>query len=73
MAHGEIHSTGDGNHTPPTEREQIEGIASLACDLLDALKPWDMHGAAVRSAAARLTLALASLPLGAEEVAVREP
>ncbi len=41
----------------------MERIASLACDLLTALQPWETHGQAVRSAAARLTVALAALPL----------
>lgn len=48
-----------------TDQERLERIASLACDLLDALTPWEMHGAVVRSAAARLTVALAALPLPA--------
>ncbi len=46
-----------------TDAERFESIASLACDLLAALQPWEMHGAAVRSAATRLTVALAAAPL----------
>ena len=45
--------------------EGLERIASLACDLLAALRPWEMHGPTVRSSAARLTIALAALPLQA--------
>ena len=43
--------------------DRVERIASLACDLLDALQPWQMHSQAVRSAATRLTVGLAALPL----------
>ena len=46
-----------------TDQERIEQISSLACDLLTALQPWEAHGSDVRSAAARLTVALAALPL----------
>lgn len=34
----------------------------LVCDLLTALQPWELHGPSVRSAAARITLALAAVP-----------
>ncbi len=45
------------------EREQwIEAIGAIACDLLTALQPWDFHTQAVRSAAVRLTVALAAVP-----------
>lgn len=37
-----------------------EGVAALACELLDALKPWQEQNAAVRTAATRLTIALAT-------------
>jgi len=46
-----------------TDAEKLERIAALACDLLAALRPWEFHGQEVRSAAARLTVALAALPL----------
>ena len=46
-----------------TETERLERISALACDLLAALRPWELHGQDVRSAAARLTVALAALPL----------
>ncbi len=52
-----------------SDGERLERIGALACDLLDALRPWEVHGAAVRSAAARLTVALAALPLPTEESA----
>ena len=45
--------------------ERIEQIGKLGSDLLLALTPWDFHGDAVRSAAARLTVALAAIPLPA--------
>ena len=43
--------------------DRIERLGSLAMDLLGALQPWELHGAAVRSAAARLTVAFAAVPL----------
>jgi len=48
--------------------ERLEGIASLACDLLAALQPWGLQPPEVRSAATRLTVALAALPLPDKEV-----
>ena len=44
-------------------RDALEGTASLACDLLASLQPWGIHEPGVRSAATRLTVALAALPL----------
>ncbi len=43
--------------------QRIEGIGALACDLLEATRPWEMQSASVRSAATRLTVALAAIPL----------
>lgn len=40
-----------------------ERIAPLAADLLGHLRPWDLHGPVVRSLAAQLTMAVASLPV----------
>lgn len=40
----------------------IESLGALACELLEALRPWDVHGARVKSAATALTLALAAIP-----------
>lgn len=42
--------------------QRIEGVAALACDLLGAVQPWEMQPPQVRSAAVRLTVALAALP-----------
>lgn len=56
---GESHAV----NPSPGQGSDLERIASLACDLLTALQPWEMHGPEVRSAAARLTVALAALPL----------
>lgn len=54
-----------GSPAPETlsAAQRLEGVASLACDLLSALQPWGMQPPEVRSAATRLTLALAALPL----------
>lgn len=46
-----------------TDAERIEYIARLAGDLLLALQPWQLQPPSVRSAATRLTVALAALPL----------
>ncbi len=43
--------------------EKVEQLAYLATDLLSALQPWQMQSPEVRSAAVRLTVALAALPL----------
>lgn len=43
--------------------QRVEAIASLATDLLIALRPWELQPADVRSAATRLTVAIAALPL----------
>lgn len=49
---------------------QVERIVSLATSLLIALRPWDMQRAEVRSAATRLTVALAAwTPSGEQEQA----
>lgn len=47
----------------------IEYISRLACDLLAALQPWGMQSPEIRSAATRLTVALAALPLPHQEEA----
>ena len=47
----------------PTSEQRLEAIASLACDLLAALQPWAFHSPEVRSAATRLTVAVAAIPL----------
>lgn len=43
--------------------DPVEQIAALATDLLVALQPWAMQRPEIRSAAVRLTVALAALPL----------
>jgi hypothetical protein len=48
-----------------SDAERLERIVSLACDLLRALQPWTLQASEVRSAATRLTVALAALPLPA--------
>lgn len=52
--------------------EAIERVGRLACDLLDALQPWEMQRQEVRSAATRLTVGLAAIPLPPRP-AVSEP
>ena len=49
-----------------TDSERLERIASLATDLLVAIQPWQAQRQEVRSAASRLTVALAALPLPAD-------
>jgi hypothetical protein len=66
--------TQPGAATAPvkTVEDRLERIATLACDLLTALQPWEVHGPSVRSAAARLTVALAALPLPTDEKDTRQ-
>lgn len=45
-----------------TAEERLTYIGGIACELLAALRPWESHGQDVRSAAARLTVALAAVP-----------
>ncbi len=44
------------------QRDTLAEAAGIACELLEALQPWSMCSAEVRSAAVRLTVKLASLP-----------
>lgn len=55
-----------GAAKPLTDAERLERVASLACDLLTAIQPWELLPAEVRSAAVRLTVALAAIPLPRE-------
>ena len=45
-----------------TDAQRLDAIAGLSCELLAALQPWALHRPEVRSAATRLTVALAAIP-----------